>query len=287
MKMKTKEAIKGYLFALPSLLGLTIFILLPFMLSLFYCFTEGISRVSFVGIKNFVSLLRSPTFLLAVKNTIIFNLISVPAIMIIAFLLALLLNSNIKGQSFFRTLFMIPLVVPVASVVLVWQIIFNRYGQLNYLLSFFGAQTIDWLNSQWSVIVLVIIYIWKNCGYNMILFLTALNNIPIEYYESAEIDGAGVWARLSRITLPLLVPPCFFISIISMINSLKVFREAYLLAGSYPHKDIYMLQHFMNNNFLSLSYQRLSTAAFLMGTIVFSLVLLLYKIEARFRKGME
>ncbi len=286
MKMKTKEALTGYAFALPILAGFTVFLLAPFIISIYYCFTEGIGSVRFVGLKNFDSLLHSKSFLLAVKNTFMFNIVCVPLIMAVSLLFAVMLNKKLKGVSYFRSFFILPLVIPVASVILVWNIIFDQYGVLNKLLLFFHIEPVEWMRSRWSFWVLVLIYIWKNCGYNVVLFLAGLNGIPRDYYEAARIDGAGRFACLRAVTIPLLVPTGFFVFIVSIINSLKVFREAYLLAGSYPYNDIYMLQHFMNNNFFNLSYQRLTTAAFLTALFIAVLVIVLFKFEARYGRNL-
>ena len=286
MKLQTREAVAGYIFAMPSLLGFGLFFFAPFCVSLWYCFTDGIGTVRFVGLKNFRDLLASKSFLLASQNTLLFNLISVPLIIVASFLLAQLLNKRIKGVSYFRSFFILPLVIPVASVILVWQIIFDMNGALNILTGKLGIPPVDWLRSDWSLGVLTLIYIWKNCGYNVVLFLAAINSIPKEYYESARIDGAGDFTCLTKITIPFVIPMGFFVLIMSIINSLKVFREAYLLAGSYPYLRIYQLQHFMNNNFYNLSYQRLSTAAFLMFTAVSVLVLVLFKMQSRYGRYM-
>jgi multiple sugar transport system permease protein len=286
IKLKTKQSIVGFIFALPSLSGFALFFMIPFIISLYYCFTEGIGGAKFVGLKNFDSLLHSNSFILAAKNTLVFNLISVPLIIILSFAFAMLLNRKIKGLAFFRSFFILPLVIPVASVILVWNIIFSEFGVLSNIISKFHGQPVDWIRSDWSVGILVLLYIWKNCGYNVILLLAGLNNIPKEYYESAKIDGAGSFVCLTRITIPFLIPTGFFVIMISIVNSFKVFREAYLLAGSYPNLKIYMLQHFMNNNFFNLSYQRLTTAAFLMAIVITALVVILYKVEARFRRNI-
>ena len=286
IKLKTKQSLVGLAFAFPSLAGFAMFFAIPFVISLYYCFTEGVGGSAFVGLKNFNDLLHSNSFLLAAKNTLIFNCISVPLIMILSLAFAILLNRQIKGLAIFRSFFILPMVIPAASIILVWNIVFNEYGVLNNILSNFGVPGIDWIRSDWSMWVLVILYIWKNCGYNVILLLAGLNNIPKEYYEAARIDGAKPFDCLLKITIPFLIPTGFFVFMVSIVNSFKVYREAYLLAGSYPSLKIYMLQHFMNNNFLNLSYQRLTTAAFLMAIIVALLVFILYKIEARFGRGI-
>lgn len=287
IRLETGEAFAGVLFALPSLAGFTLFFIVPFFISLYYCFTEGIGMARFAGLKNFSSLLGSNSFLLAAKNTLIFNAICIPLILVLSLLFALLLNNKIRGLKAFRSFFILPLVIPVASVVLVWQILFDENGALNHLLEAFGLNPVNWMSSQWSVAVLILLYLWKNCGYNMVLFLAGLNSIPKEYYESARMDGAGTWTCLTRITLPFLVPTGFFVLVISIINALKVFRESYQLAGNYPDRHIYMLQNFMNNNFANLNYQRLSTAAFLMFAVIGLMVFFLFRFESRLGRDME
>jgi len=287
LKLKTKEALAGLAFAFPSLAGFVLFFVAPFFLSLYYCFTEGIGDMRYVGLKNFQSLFQSSSFLLALKNTLRFNALCLPLIFIVSLSFALILNTKMKGLPFFRSLFILPLVIPVASVILVWQIVFHDKGFLNTVLSFWGIPAIDWLNSENALAILIMLYIWKNCGYNMILLLAGLNNIPKEYYESARIDGAGSLLCFWKITLPYLAPSGFFVLVISIINAFKVFRESYQLAGNYPHQSIYMLQNFMNNNFHNLSLQRLSTAALLMLIIIGLLVSFLFRIEARMRRNLS
>lgn len=281
MTIKSKNTLVGISFALPSVLGLMLFYIIPFGMSISYSVTKGIRDIKFVGIENFISLFKSKAFILALKNTIKFNVISVPLIIIVSLLLALLLNSKLKYVGYFRSLFIIPLIIPVASVILFFQLIFTNLGMMNGILDMVGLQPISWLTSGYSFYVLIFIYIWKNCGYNMIIFLAGLNNIPYEYYEAARIDGAGKVTCFFSITLPFLLPSLFFVFIISIINSFKVFREAYLLAGSYPHKDIYMIQHFMNNNFFNLNNQRLSTSAIIMVFIITITVTFFYKLQKK------
>ena len=286
-KLKHRQSIAGFAFALPSLLGFALFFAIPFLISLYYCFTQGIGGINFVGLKNFISLLNSNSFLLAAKNTAVFNAVSVPLIILLSFALSMLLNSRIKGLPVFRSFFILPLVIPVASVILVWNILFNQHGVINGALAGLGFNSdIDWIKSDFSMLVLILLYLWKNCGYNVILFLAGLNSIPKEYYEAAYIDGASSFACLRNITIPFMIPTGFFVIMISIVNSFKVFREAYLLAGSYPSLKIYMLQHFMNNNFFNLSYERLTTAAFLMAVIIAALVFILFRIEARFGRNI-
>lgn len=284
--MKKNNAFYATVFLAPSLLGFLIFYFLPFIAGIYYSLVDSPVNGNFVGLSNYIGLLQNASFLLAGSNTLLFTAVSVPLIMMTALALALLLNRAIYFRNQIRTLFISPLVIPVASVVLVWQIIFSNRGVANGFLYSLGLETIDFMNTGWARAVVIVVYIWKNVGYNIILFLAGLQNIPREYYESAWIDGASAFRRFTSITLVYLTPTSFFVFVISIINSFKVFRESYLIAGSYPHQSIYMLQHYMNNMFSSLDYQKLTTAAFIMAFIITLLVVLLFKAERRIGKAL-
>ena len=165
--------------------------------------------------------------------------------------LALLLEARIPLKSQFRTFFLSPMMVPVASIILIWQVLFHYNGVINEFLQVFGADKIDWLKSDYCMVVIVVLFLWKNLGYNMILFMAALSNIPRELLEVAEVEGASAAYQFFHIKLRYLSPTVLFVTILSIINSFKVFREIYLLTGDYPYDGLYMLQHFMNNMFNS------------------------------------
>lgn len=285
MKVSTKIAKKNNLIALiflaPSLIGFLVFFFIPFVGGLYYSFVDSPIGGSFVGLANYIDLIKNPIFQKAGYNTLIFTIISVPLNMLISLGLALLLNRKIYGRNIIRMGFIIPLVVPVASVVLVWQILFDINGSLNAIISALGLSPIDWMKTEYARAVVVIVYLWKNLGYNMLLFLAGLQNIPPEYYEAANIDGASSWRKFIDITLVCLTPTTFFVFIMSIINSFKVFREVYLISGAYPHDSIYMLQHYMNNKFASLDYQMLTSAAFIMAIFIYILVLILFRIQRK------
>lgn len=283
-RKEKRNMITACIFLTPSLVGFSIFFLIPFMAGIYYSLVDSPVNGTFVGLSNYIKLLSNPFFLRAGFNTIIFTIVSVPLIITLSLSLALLLNKDVYGRSILRTLFISPLVIPVASIVLVWQVVFDFHGAINGLLSSFGTSPVDWMNTGWARIVVLIVYIWKNTGYNMVLFLAGLQNIPVEYHESARIDGAGWWKRFTNITLVYLTPTTFFVFIMSIINSFKVFRETYLIAGEYPHESIYILQHYMNNMFLSLDYQKLTSAAFIMAVLIYILVLNLFIFERRISK---
>ena len=268
-------------FLAPSLIGFSTFFLVPFIIAVLYSFIDNPVSLNFVGWGNYIQMLGNQAFISACRNTLVFTVISVPLNIALSLAIALLLNKSIYIRSILRTTFILPLIAPTASVVLIWQVVFNFHGSLNSVITFAGALPIDWMNSQWTRLVVVAFYLWKNIGYNMILFLAALQNIPREYYEAAMIDGAGPVRRFTNITAVLLAPTTFFVLIISIINSFKVFREIYLISGNYPYESIYMLQHYMNNMFVSLDYQKLSTAAVMMALVIILIVFVLFRIERK------
>lgn len=281
MKYKMKTTIKGYSFIIPYLVGVLIFYLIPYIISIVLSFTTGVGQRTFVGLKNYISLFQSEAFLLASKNTLIFTFTAIPILFAIALLMALYLNDKLKKIEIFRSIFILPLVLPTASIILFWQIIFKDRGLVNYALELLGMDSIRFFHSEYSMLIVILIFIWKYVGYSVVLFLSGLNSINVEYYENAQMDGASKWYCFSRITLPLLKPTAFLVLILSFVNSLRIFREVYLLSGAYPHESVYMLQHFMNNNMRNLNYQRLTTASFILSIIIIAIMILLYRYERK------
>jgi multiple sugar transport system permease protein len=280
------EGMTAGLFLLPSLAGFSLFFLVPFMMGIYYSLVDSPVQGSFVGLANYRELLGNAMFRRAAKNTLIFTAISVPLNMLLSLGLAMLLNRSIPFRNGFRIAYLFPLVVPVACVVLVWKAMFDLHGTVNGWLARWGFTPTDWMESQAALLVVIVVYIWKNVGYNMVLFLAGLQNIPSDYYEAASIDGAGKFRKWVSITLVYLTPTTFFVFIMSIVNSFKVFRETYLIAGDYPDSSIYMLQHYMNNMFKSLDYQKLTSAAFIMSLVIVLLVLLLFRVERRIGKSI-
>ncbi len=282
-----KDFLKSMCFLSPSLLGVGIFFILPFCVVVYYSLIDGVGSKNFVFLQNFIKLFDNSAFRLAAKNTLTFSAMAVPLAVVLSMVLALMLESRIPLKSQFRTFFLSPMMVPVASVVLIWQVLFNYNGTVNEFLMLFGADKIDWLQSQFAPVVVLLLFLWKNLGYNMILFMAALNNIPKELLEVADVEGAGEMYKFFAIKLRYLSPTVLFVTILSLINSFKVFREVYLLAGSYPYETLYTLQHFMNNTFDSLDYQKLSAAAVLMALVMVVIIALLFKAEDWFGKDVE
>lgn len=286
-KQRRKERAISMAFISPSLLGVLIFFVLPFFVVIYYAFVNNPVQHEFVWFDNFKNLFGNYSFRLAAKNTAIFAVISVPAAVILSLLLACMLNQKIPLRSQLRTFMLTPLMVPVASVVLIWQVIFSYNGALNELIGLFGMDKIDWMKSEYNRYVVILLYLWKNLGYNMILFLAALVNVPVDIQEMAMLEGASAPRIFFSIKLRYISPTIVFVTILSLINSMKIFREVYLLTGKYPFDGLYLLQHFMNNTFESMDYQKLSAAALLMAAVMIVVIFCLFLADNHLGKDVE
>lgn len=284
---KLNDFLKSLGFLAPSLIGVLIFFIVPFGVVVYYSLIKSPLNPEFVFLDNFIALIHNSSFKIAAKNTITFSLTAVPLALILSLGLALLLEAKIPLKSQFRTFFLSPMMVPIASIVLIWQVLFHSNGVINEFLLMFGMDKIDWLKSDYAQIVIISLFLWKNLGYNMILFMSALSNIPRELLEVADVEGASEVYKFFNIKLRYLSPTVLFVAILSLINSFKVFREIYLLTGDYPYEALYMLQHFMNNTFKSLDYQKLSAAAVLMALCMIVIIAILFKVEDYFGKDVE
>lgn len=282
LTMAKRNKLIGFALFSPFLIGFVVFYVAPFLLSVVYSFTKGVVEFTFVGFDNYIEVFESPAFQIAATNTFKFLLIGVPLIMVLSILLALVLHRAFRGVSWYRSIFLLPLVIPVASAVMAFQVFFAYSGVVNTWFQQIGLVPVNWLDSDMAFSLLIGLYIWKNVGYNIILLLAGLNGIPDELYEVSRLEGATRFQTLRYVTLPLLMPTMFFVVIISIINSFKSFREAFLLSGTLPHTSIYLLQHFMNNNFENLNYQRLSVAAFLTFLVIISLVCVYFFARKKF-----
>ena len=238
-------------FLAPSVLGVLLFFVLPFLVVIYFSFVNNPVAKKFVGLTNYINVIQNGAFRTAVGNTLFFSVVAVPLAVILGMALAFLLDAGIPLKSELRSCFLTPLMVPTASIVLIWQVLFDYNGVVNVAVQKFGGGQVDWLKSSAGLLVIILLFLWKNLGYNMILFLSAMGNIPKDIIEVAELDGANRWQIFLHVKLRYLSPTIMFVTILSMINSFKVFREIYLLTGEYPYGALYMLQHYMNNTFAS------------------------------------
>lgn len=265
---------RGLCLAGPAVFGFLIFYVLPMGVTLWKSVSFG---GRFVGLENNRITFENHMFWLAVGNTLRFLVVALPLILVAALALALLLAAGFPGNRFFRLILLYPMLVPVAATVMVVQIFLGTRGVLNTFLVQWGLPRQEWIYSSWAFLILVLLYLWKNTGYGVILLLTGLAMIPKEYMEMARIDGAGRWKCLYYVRLPLLRPMLLFTALISLLNAFKCFREAILIGGNYPHESIYMLQHYLTNNFNNMNYMKISVAS----TLLFLTILIVAGITGR------
>ena len=275
LTLRHKEAVTGLAFVALPVLGFAIFYIVPFGITIWRPVSD-FTGTHFIGFTNYSHVLSSDAFQLAIVNTFEFIILGVICLLILSLAVALLINKGLKGMDGFRAAYVLPLVLPTASVIMVFRIIFDNGGIINYLLHSLGLHTVNFLYSGNAFWVVLLLYLWKNIGYGIILMVSGLTQIPLDYYEAAKVDGAGAFYRLRKITLPLMSPTIMFVTIFAIMFAFKAFREAYALAGDYPDKSIYMLQHYMSNNFAQLNYTRLSVAAVMTFLVIVGIVWLLF-----------
>lgn len=280
-----RRRLTPWLFLAPSLVGTVVFYGLPFLDVGKRSFQDAMGT-RFAGLHNYRAVLDNEAFRLAVANTVRFLAICMPLLMLVSFVTASLLaaGAELKRKradrsrgdrdtgiyGLFRTTLVLPMAVPAASMVLVWKIFLCPDGVLNQWLCGITGETwqVDWAFSRWAFPILVMTYLWRHVGYDMVLWLAGLQSIPGELYEAARMDGAGVLARLWYITLPELRGTFVIVAVLSVVNAFRVYREAYLLAGSYPDASIYLLPHLFAHWFLNLDIGKMTAAAVLLtGTL--------------------
>lgn len=278
--MKKRNA-AYWLFLLPSLLGVLVFYVVPFGYSLWYAVTDNIIDQNFVGLKNFAATLSNSLFRNAAFNSAVFMVVSVPLGMALALVLSICLQKMKKGRVIATMALLLPLVVPSGTIVYFWKVLFGSNGLVNEFLLQLGFSH-PWVSqNQWTLGVLVAIFLWKNVSYNIVLFWSGLNWIPKTYYEQMALEGAGTWKQFWNVTWIYLSPTTFVVLLMSIVNNFKVYKEVYMLYGAYPSPDIYMLQHYMNNQFISLNMQKLSSAAYILLLVLGALLLLVFYAQKR------
>ena len=282
-KQNKKKNLLPWLLLAPSLLGVGIFTLIPFADVFRRSFQKAVGT-GFVGLGNYRTVLDNQAFQLAAGNTGRFLFVCLPLLLVLSLFVALLLERLGRKGNLLKSGFLLPMAVPAASVVLFWQLFFDREGILNHILENFHIQGPDYMNSSGAFGVLVAVYIWKNLGYDMILWLSGLLGIPESLYEAARIDGAGEFQCFWYITRPLLVQTAFLTGTLSLVNAFKVFREAWMIAGNYPHDSIYMLQNLFNNWFTKLDMQKMTAGAVMLAAVLGIFLILCQKAEERWKQ---
>ena len=267
----SKRTLIYWSFLLPNLFGVLYFSLIPMFQVLLRSF-QGAIGGKWVGIQNYIAVLNNAAFQRAISNTGKCTAVCIPLLIVISLALAVLLYSIPGIGGTIRSVFLMPMAVPAASVVLVWKVLFHEKGLVNGALLTLGSTGVNWMGSNAAFWMLVISYLWKNLGYTMILWTAGLSAIPESIYEAAQVDGANKWQTFLHITLPNLQGTAYTITVMSLLNSFKVFREAWLVAGDYPHESMYLLQHLYSNWFRELDFDKIAAASVMTSAVVFILI---------------
>lgn len=268
----------------PSLAGVAVFCLIPFAEVVRRSFTDALGR-RFVGLANYKTVVSNSAFRTAAANSARFLCVCIPALLALSLAMALLTRAAGRRGRLFSASFLLPLAVPVASIVLLWKVLFAQRGLANTVLAALGARQVDFMGTGAAFWVLVATYLWKNSGYDMVLWAAGLDRISRSQYEAAAVDGANAWQTFWAITWPGLGPTLALTALLSLINSFKVFREAYLVAGVYPHESMYLLQHLFNNWFLDLELGRITAAAVLVVGAMLTGAAVFLAVVRRLRRG--
>lgn len=282
-----KSFIRGIVYISPVLIILMIFSVYPIIKTIdmsFYNKYNYIKDIVFQrGLNNYKYIFNDTEFFIALKNTVIYVLWVMPLSISISLLIAVFLNSKIKFKEVFRTVYFIPFVTSTVAISMVWRWIFNsEYGVLNYLLGIVNINPINWLTDpKYSMGALIILSIWKSLGYNIIIFLAGLQNIDDQYGKAAQIDGANKWRILTEITIPLLSTTILFVSVVSLINSFKVFGEVYALFNKIPgplNSCLTMVYYIYNKFYNQYHYGIASAAVVVLYIIILSLNFIQFRV---------
>ena len=268
-KFAMRNARDGYLLVMPLMMGFVLFYAVPFLIVVYNSLMKGMGSFrQFVGLGNYRTLFENAVFRLAFGNTMKFLMIALPLILVLAYAIALIIKQQAEKYVQLKAVLLLPYIMPVVGTVLLLEVIFAEKGVVNELLYTMGLPVADWLNSEYAFWVVVLLYIWKNTGYSVILLLSGLITIPEEQYTAAALDGGSGWQLFRYITMPQMWYSVFFTTVFSFINAFKCFREILLIGGMHPHSSIYMLQHFINNAFKKSNYVKLSVASILLFVII-------------------
>ena len=282
-KYKKGDFLSAMLFLSPTLVIFTAFILFPVFFSFYLSFHSWnmfSGDTTFVGLENYSRMFQDAEFWQVLGNTAVYTFGTIPINMALSLWVAYLLNKKLKGKKFLRTAFFAPVIISPVAAAVIWRWMYDpNFGLVNYLISFLGIGSINWLNEPTAAMfALIIMGVWKTFGINMILFSAGLQGIPDNYYEAAELDGAGKWAKFYHITIPMLAPTTFFIMIMSMISSFQVFDIVYVLTSGGPMGSTKVLVFYVYEyafKFFEMGYA--SAISYFLFAVLFILTMLQVK----------
>lgn len=268
-----------YLFLLPAGVILLVFFFIPFFQTIVLSFKDystSIYHPTYVGLQNYINLFHSPIFYKVLLNTFIYLFLAVPILATVPLFLAILLNQKIKGVTLYKILIYLPVIVSIVVAAIAFKWLYADQGILNYVISKLGLEPIGWLtDTNFSLISVIIVTIWKGIGYYMMIYLAALMSVPKELYEACDIDGASIWRKHLTVTIPHIMPTLALVSTISAISAMKVFAEIYVMTKGGPlnsSKTIvyYIYERAFEN--LDLGYASAMAVVLLIIVMVFSLI---------------
>lgn len=287
MKLTTRNTLIGLSFILPNFIGFFLFIMIPVVFSFFLSVNkwDGFNEMEFVGIDNFVKIFSTTVFRQSLLHTAVYTVFSVTLTTGVSLGLALLLNIGLKATNFFRSAIFFPHVAAIVAIGVVWNMLFQKdYGPINEFLRMLGmANPPGWLAStQYAMTGVIIVSVWKNMGYYMLIYLAGLQGIPSSLYEAATVDGANSWQRFKSITLPMLAPSTFFVIIMLTINSFKVFDLIYVLTEGGPGTATTVLAKYIyDQSFISWNYGNASAASVVLFLIVGTITIIQFRSEKK------
>lgn len=285
---------RAFLYLLPALSVIAVFQFYPVLKSFFMGFYTKFDyltdTVEAVGLDNFLYVLKDSEFVLAMKNTAVFAVISVPLGIITALVFALILNSNIRFQKFFRSAYFLPFVTSTTAVAVVWRWMLNKdYGMVNALLSVLGMPKVAWLtDAQMTIPILIVLSVWKGLGYKIIILLAALQGVDERYVKAGRMDGAGSFRRICHIILPILRPTILFLSVTSLIGAFKIFDEVYIMYGQKPgplQSGLTIVYYIFDKFYRHWEFTTASAAAFLLFLVILFFTLLQFLFSSERRKS--
>lgn len=279
-RLARREALTAYLFLLPNIVGFLLISLFPLMANIGISFTRWdiLTAPRFVALKNYITMFKDPIFWKAASNTVIYCLGITLLMLVTSLFLALLLNQALRGILFFRMVYFLPVMTSAIAVGLIWAWIFDPGGLLNFLLFKLGLPRQEWLGESLGKFCIILVSVWRSAGYNMVILLAGLKSIPTEYYEAAEVDGANAWQKFRSVTLPLLTPSLFFVALISMIGSFKIFDQIYILTAGGPGNASTSLVFYMYTQgfeFLRMGYA--AAIAVVLTVVIFVLTVIQWR----------
>lgn len=283
-----REMLLAFAFLAPSLLALAVFIYIPIAWAFGISFTNwqvGTGTTSFVGLRNYTNTITSGDFLNALKTTVYFLVLKLPLDMVLSLGVALLLNQKLRGMSFFRVALFMPVVTSMVAAAAIWRVLYNpSTGFFNMLLNSVGLPSQRWLHDpNLAMPSVVLVALWKGLGYNIVIFLAGLQNISRVFYEAAEIDGASGWQRFRYITLPLLSPVTYFVLLVGIINSFKVFSLMHVMAPEGgPLNSLEVLVFYLYDlTFQQFKFGQGAAVSFILFAIVLTLAFIQQKVAER------